>query len=468
MNNKTTRLIKNAYYTIASNFISLFISTLVILIIPKVVGVAEYGYLQLYIFYSSYVFLANFGWNDGIYLRYGGQNYKDLNKPLFSSQFHMMFLFQTVLGLSVIALSFAFKLQDPFILFSLVVCMFLTNVRAMLHYTLLATNRLQEHAKSNIYDRLLYCICIVVGLSVGWKNHEYLILSDLIGKSISLVYAVYLCRDIVFQNIRAFQFNLKEAMENINAGIKLVFADVASILNIGIIRVGIERAWDVTTFGKVSLTLSISNMFMLFINAISLVLFPLLRRGGSGKYPQIYHSMRNIFIALLFGVLIFYWPLKLILTNWLPQYADSISYLSMLFPLCLYEGRMSLLVNTFFKTLRKEKLMIQMNLLSLGFSVLMVLITIVFIKNLDMAVFSILLVSAVKCILSEMKLSALLELSLNKEQVIETAVIVIFIMTSWFFVHRYSILLYAAVYLLYLLFNYKKIMGSVKLLKGLL
>ncbi|UQZ32525.1 hypothetical protein C2I18_02510 [Paenibacillus sp. PK3_47] len=465
MNNRTTRIIKNASYTIGSNFISLFISTLVILIIPKLVGVAEYGYLQLYIFYSSYVFLANLGWNDGIYLRYGGQNYKDLDKPLFLSQFHMMVWFQILLSASAIAVATLLKVHT-FILFALIACMFLTNVRAMLHYTMLATNRLQEHAKSNILDRLLYCIVIVAALSLGFKDHKYLIMADLFGKSVSLLYAVYCCKDIVVHNLRVFKFNMKETASNINAGIKLVFADVASILNIGIIRVGIERAWDVTTFGKVSLTLSISNMFMLFINALSLVLFPLLRRSDEEKYPGIYLAMRSILLSLLFGILIFYWPLKLILNSWLPQYTDSISYLAMLFPLCLYEGRMSLLVNTFLKTLRKEKLMISINLLSLGFSFLMVFITIVLIRNLDMAVFSILLVSAVKCIISEIKLARVMGLSLNKELVLESGIIMIFILTSWFYVLDYSILVYAATYAVYLLFSYKKIMSSVRLIKG--
>lgn len=465
MNNKTVKIIKNAYYTIGSNFISLFISTLVILIIPKLVGVAEYGYLQLYIFYSSYVFLANFGWNDGIYLRYGGQNYKDLNKPLFSSQFYMMTMFQILLSVCAIAAAMIFKFQT-FIFYSLIACMFLTNVRALLHYTMLATNRLQEHAKSNILDRLLYCVFIVLGLSLGMRNYEYLILADLLGKSISLIYAVYCCKDIVTQNINAFKFNRKETASNINAGIKLVFADVASILNIGIIRVGIERAWDVSTFGKVSLTLSISNMFMLFINAISLVLFPLLRRSDEGNYPKVYSAMRNILLALLFGVLILYWPLKLILSSWLPQYADSISYLSMLFPLCLYEGRMSLLVNTFLKTIRREKLMIQVNLLSLGFSALMVVVAIVIIRNLDLAVFTILLVSALKCMISEVKLTKLLGLSVNKELMIETGIIIVFIVTSWFYVFDYSIVVYTLIYIAYLLFNYPKILASLKLIKG--
>ena len=73
-------------YTIFSNFVSLIASALVILIIPKLIGVEEYGYWQLYLFYSSYVGFLHFGWNDGIYLRFGGEDYNNLDKNLFNNK----------------------------------------------------------------------------------------------------------------------------------------------------------------------------------------------------------------------------------------------------------------------------------------------------------------------------------------------------------------------------------------------
>ena len=38
---------------------------------------------------------------------------------------------------------------------------------------------------------------------------------------------------------------------------------------------------------------------------------------------------------------IFYYPIKLILSTWLPQYADSLRYMALLFPICIYESKMS-------------------------------------------------------------------------------------------------------------------------------
>ncbi|OTO76655.1 hypothetical protein A5865_000513, partial [Enterococcus sp. 12E11_DIV0728] len=60
------------------------------------------------------------------------------------------------------------------------------------------------------------------------------------------------------------------------------------MLIIGSIRFFVEKRWTIETFGKLSFTLSISNMFMTFINAVGVVMFPLLRRTNQNKLPHLY------------------------------------------------------------------------------------------------------------------------------------------------------------------------------------
>lgn len=83
MNSRLKNFLKDFSYALLSNLVSLIVSVLMILVIPKLIGVREYGYWQLYLFYSSYVGFLHFGWIDGIYLRFGGKEYKDLDKSLF-------------------------------------------------------------------------------------------------------------------------------------------------------------------------------------------------------------------------------------------------------------------------------------------------------------------------------------------------------------------------------------------------
>ncbi|WP_163144071.1 hypothetical protein [Bacillus sp. 22-7] len=470
MNNKAITFIRNFSYTLSSNLISMLISTIVILLVPKLIGVEEYGYWQLYLFYSSYVGFLHFGWNDGVYLRYGGKEYKELNKKLFFSQFWTLVILQFFLGAIIIVLSTALNSNDNrvFILNMTAFCMFLVNVRYMLIYILQGTNRIKEFAQITMMEKLLYCFLIILFLLVGVRQFELLIFADILGKLLSLIYATYCCREIVFKKISNLYLDIKETFENISIGIKLMFANIASILVIGIVRFGIERTWDVSTFGKVSLTLSVSNLMMVFINSVGIIMFPVLRRTDKENLPKIYRVMRSFLVVPLLGLIVSYYPLKIALTAWLPQYAESLLYMALLFPICVYEGKMALLINTYLKTLRKEKLMLTINLSSVILSIILSLLFTVVYVNLSLAVLTIVVLLAFRCVLAEILLSKLLNVSVYKDILLESAMIIIFILTGWYISSWIGIALYLVGYGFYLVIKRREIKETVINIKYLI
>lgn len=470
MNSKAINFIKSFSYTLTSNLVSLLISTLLVLIVPKLIGVEEYGCWQLYLFYSSYVGFLHFGWNDGIYLRYGGKEYKELDKELFFSQFYMLIILQLLIAIIIFCSSFIFVI-DPiksFIFKMTAICMLIVNVRYMLLYILQGTNRFKEYAHITMMDRIIYCCLIIALLVVGVREYKLMIVADLIGKFISFLYAIYCCRDIAFRKISTFYFSFKETIENISVGIKLMFSNIASLLIIGVVRFGIEHSWDVSTFGKVSLTLSVSSLMMLFINAVGIVMFPILRRTSEKKLSSIYLTMRDFLMIILLGALVVYYPFKIIMVAWLPRYSDSLMYMALVFPMCVFEGKMDLLINTYLKTLRKEKLMLLINLISLALSVIITFITTILLKNLNFAIAAIVILLAFRCALAEMFLSKILRISLHKDIVMELAMTLIFILTGWFINSWLVVLLYSVAYIMYLTVKRKDINYTIKNIKLLM
>jgi len=462
LNSKAITLLKNFSYTIISNLVSLIISSLLILVIPKLIGIEEYGYWQLYLFYVTYIGFLHFGWNDGIYLRYGGKEYKELDKGLFFSQFYMLFMMQIVIALMIFAFSILY-IHDPnkaFICEMVAVCLVITNLRFMLLYILQGTNRIKEYAKITLSDRILYCLLILLVLFSGNRQYQLMIVADLVGRSLSLGYAMYCCKEITFSKLSNFYFSLSETMANISAGIKLMVANIASMLIIGIVRFGIERAWDISTFGKVSLTLSISSLIMLFIDAVGIIIFPILRRTDQSRLPIIYTTIRNFLMTLLLGILIAFYPLKFVLSAWLPQYADSLMFMALVFPMCVYEGKMALLINTYLKALRKEKLMLVVNVASVMLSLISTVIFTQVFKNLTLSVVSIVILLAFRSMLAELFLSKILNISVNKDIALEMTMSLIFILTGWFVGSWYGIIIYLMAYGLYLVIKRKDITTS--------
>lgn len=464
MNIKLINFIKNFSYTLSSNLISLFVSTLILLIVPKLIGVTEYGYLQLYLFLSTYVGFMHFGWNDGIYLRYGGKEYSQLDKRLFFSQFWMLIFSQVVIAVLIFisAEILAKDLNKVFIYKMISFVLVLVNIKFMLLYILQATNRIKDFAEIAIFEKILYILAVVSFFIFGYKDYKLIIISDLIGKFISLIYASYCLKDIVFRKISNFHFGFRETAENISVGIKLMFANLAGMLIVGSVRLGIERSWSVATFGKISLALSVSNFMMIFINALGLIMFPILRRTDEKNLPNIYVTIRDFIMFLLLGVLIVYYPLKVVMSVWLPQYRDSLMYLILIFPVFVYEGKMAILINTYLKALRKEKLMLRINLIALGISILVTMLVTQIYKNLTLAVFSIVFLLALRCILAEVYLSKILGISVVKNIILELIVISVFIITGWNINHWVTVLIYLLTYLIYLIIKRNDVSISIK------
>ena len=469
MNNKAITFIKNFSYTLSSNLISLIISSVLILIVPKLIGVEDYGYWQLYLFYSSYVGFLHFGWNDGIYLRYGGKEYKELNKDLFFSQFWMLFIFQMIIGAIIIGVSTFFSSDSNrlFIFNITAVCMLIVNLRLMLLFILEGTNRIKEYAKITLMERVIYCCLILFFLLIGIREFKILIYADIIGKFITLLYAAYCCREIVFNKVSSFYFNVKETVKNVSVGIKLMFANIASMFIIGVVRFGIERTWDVATFGKVSLVMSVSSLMMVFINAVGIIMFPVLRRTSEDKLPTLYATMKTFLMVPLLAVLIVFYPLAIILPAWLPQYKEGLMYMALLFPMCIYEGKMALLINTYLKTLRKEKMMLMINLASVVLSIILTILFTIVLKNLSLAIVSIVVLLAFRSALAEVYLSKLLNVSVFKDIFLELAMTLIFILAGWFVTSWIGVAIYLAAYGLYLFIQRRDINATFRSIKQL-
>lgn len=470
MNNKALDFIKNFSYTLSSNLLSLVISTLVVLIIPKLIGVEEYGYWQLYMFYTSYIGFLHFGWNDGIYLRYGGKEYDSLDKKMFFSQYYMLFLTQLLIGvlISIYALLFVQGENRVFIILMTSIALVIVNSRYMLLFILQATNRIRIYAKITMLDRILYVSLIILLLAFGIRNFKLMIIADLLGKGVSLLVAMYACKDIVFRSISQFTFTIKEAYLNLSVGIKLMLSNIAGKFIVGFVKLGIERSWDIATFGKVSLTLSISNLVMLFINAVGVIMYPILRRTNESKLPHIYMTMRDVLMIILLGFLIIYYPLKSILSAWLPEYAESLNYMAILFPIVIYEGKMSLLINTYLKTLRKEKTILVINVITVSTSALFTLVTTALMRNLDFAIISIVILLALRSVISELILSKIINISVLKDIIIELGMTTIFILTAWKLDSFITVLIYGIFYGIYLFLKRADIKNSARNLKNLM
>ncbi len=462
------RIFKNFSYTFIGNFITFLLNAGVTFIIPKFIGVTEYSYYQLFQFYIAYVGYMQFGWVDGMYLRLGGRYYEDLDKKRLHTQWCLYTIFTLIVGGVVILSAFlgAFDKQKQLVIFLTGLSVFNILPITWFQYILQATNRIKENATVIILRSVLFLIGICVLLLLRVTGYAAFCIAFVIAQFFSLLYVLWACRDIVCNKKVPVRSVIGEIKQDFSQGIKLTIATVSSVLIIGVVRLAIEQSWSVETFGKVSLTLSVSNLLMLFVRAVSLVMFPALRRTREENLAEIYGTMRTGLMVVLLGLLVGYYPLKVILSAWLPQYADSLVYMALLFPMCVFESKTSMLIETYMKTLRKEKWLLTVNLATVFLSVVFAVITVYWLHNLDLAVVSIVVLLAFRCIAAECLLSRLIGIEVKKDILLEVILTAIFIVASWFVGGVPGIVLYAAAYVVYLLIKRDSITNLLHTLKA--
>ena len=455
---------RNISFTFFSNFICLCISSFVTFFLPKHISIENYGFFQLYLFYVSYTGFLHFGWADGLFLRHGGAYYESLNKDVFGTQFKIYWAIEILFSLffCVAALYLADEHQRANVFLLIGVSIVINLPRTFLQYLLQATNRIKEYATLVTLERIIFGVLILAIVCLGNDSFTLAIIADLIGKLIALVYAIFYCQELLTSHFIINKGVFNEIILNINVGSKLMFANIASLLVIGIVRWAIDQKWDVSTFGKISLTLSISNIMLIFVRSVSMVMLPTLRRIDGRKYASIYNDIKVLLFALMFGGLLFYYPLNVVLTIWLPNYADCLKYMAILFPLCVFEGKLSILVEMYLKTMRLEKKILASNIATLVFSVVATFVSVFILENLTVAVMCILVIFAFRTTLGEYMLSKHLDINFYRNIFVEIALVAVFVCSSWLVGGIKGLFIYSGAYVVYLLMYRKKIVAVIK------
>jgi O-antigen/teichoic acid export membrane protein len=422
--------IRKFSYSLSANAISAVATTSLGLLVPAFLDVTQFGYWQLYIFYVGYAIYFHFGWADGMYLRYGGKTSNEMDRPVVHSQFWLFagFEFLLFLGIAAYALFFLQGAEKRLIILCVGLNCIVYLPRVLLQYLLQGIGRVSEYARNLVHERLLDFGLILLSFLLGYRDFPHLIIADFVAKGVTLFWLCYHCRDIVFAEGVPFAIGIREAKENLAVGFKLMFATVASMLIIGIVQYAISLKWDISTFGMVSFALVVAQSIVLFINQISMVLFPLLKQSEPSKFPVVFHTMGTSISLPVLVLLLSFYPLQLGLGMLLPEYREGISYLAILFPICLFESRTSLLLGSFMKTFRKERSMLWINLSMVVLSVCSTVVTIGMLEDIVLGMISIVALLALRCIIADLYVQRLLSLH-------DFGEIVLLVSASAFFVY---------------------------------
>lgn len=468
VNLKSKKIYINLLYAFGAQGISLMLSIIMSLIVPKFLGVKDFSYWQLFIFYSGYVGFCQFGLQDGMYLRMGGSRYDEINISLIGTQLKLSMLIQTIVGIIGISVCNLLIVDNSriFIIVSTVIYMIISSFSAYIGYIFQAVNEIKKYSISVMIDRITFIMFILILSIASIRNFKVFVILYLVSKFISLLYCIYIGKQIVFSNIYNVSYTLKEMWTNVTVGINLMIANIASLLVLGIGRFIIDKTWGIEVFGKISFSISLMNFFLMFISQASMVLFPALRQLNEEQLKKVYINMRNNLGLFFPSVFLMYIPIKVILSIWIPKYEISLIYLALLLPITVFDGNMNLLCNTYFKVLRKEKILLKINLVTMILSFILNFIGAFLLENVVSIIIFMVLSIAFRNIVSEIYLSKLLNTKIHNMLFQKIVLTVIFMGSSYNLSSIKSFCIISIFYSFYLLLNVRQLMTIIEYLKG--
>lgn len=470
MNKKAWDFIKNVIYAVSANVSRILTTLILTLVLPRLMTVEDYSYWQLYCFYGVYLAYSSLGWCEGTYLKYAGKTSDELDGQKMSAQFWLLCIYE-ILFCVLFFLVFYPKMGGNLKGIALTLALgytWMQILRFQLQTILQATNQISAYARVYSGERILNFLFVIGCMAAGCRNFWMVAGAELLSNLCMTVYAFFLCRKVIWHKPQALPAAFRESKELIAIGCKLSLAGLASQLVIGVVRFGIEQKWGTIVFGKISLSFSMANMMITCISAVSIVLFPVLRKYDVRKLENIYAPVRTILTVPLFGMLLVYLPVRFFLERWIPHYMDSLKYLAILFPLCVYETRNTVLVWTYLKTIRREQDIMKANLVTVVFSVIMTVLSVFVMGSLDWAVVSIIVLYAMKSFYTEYLLGRHMKIFERKKLVAEVLLTVVFVLSSWVLQGISAFLVYLAVYLLYAAAERKEIVSSAAEMKRML
>jgi O-antigen/teichoic acid export membrane protein len=441
-----------------AQMVSLVVSLCTSLLAPKVLGVTEFGYWQLFIFYFNYVGAFQLGLNDGVYLIKGGQSRKDLDRSEITSECLFGLFFQTLMALAVVVFTIVMQ-PEPQRLFVIIACailMPLYNAACFFQYLLQAIDETRTYSASIIIDRGIMMILLILLLALRVDAFEIYVYAFCLGKVLQLVYLFIKARGVLTRSLLAFREAADVSWESMRVGIKLMIANLASTLILGMMRFTIDGYWGIETFSKVSLALSMANLFLTFVTQVTMVLFPTLRQMDERLIKTFFGTVQNALEILLPAILLLYLPVKLVLSWWLPAYVESFNYLGLLLPLCLFDGKMNALYSTMFKVRRMERTLLVLNVATMALSALLATFGALVIHDLNFVLVS----GALSIILRSTLSCAILScdvLGKVRIRVGEIVLSIIFIANTILLSDIASLLIYLTAYMVYLFTERKSV-----------
>lgn len=469
--NVLSKGLKNIKYSFLAQVIILIIGVLKTLIVPSVMSVESYAFWQMYLFYIGYIGFFYLGYNDGILLKYGKYEYVDL--PFKKLRSSMLFYILMLTFFSVVVFIISMNIPEKekaFVMMIFALSILMYGLNGVFIYVFLITNQIKRHSFFTAIDSVSTLVGILLMLVFKQKDFHILIYFVFILKLISVLVMAIMCKEFFIGKRAPMKVGLIEFLDNIKVGIILMLAQIVSMLVTGIGRIFIEYSGEISEYAYYSFGMTIVNIVMVGIMAVSTVMYPTLGRIESEKLSTYFNKIYKYLTHFSVLSLLLYFPAYIFVKLFFAKYAPMLEYFAVFFAMMTWQSKLNIINNSYYKVLRMEKKMLKVNVCGVIFfciSTIIVHMTIgSYIENkiliiAYMTYFTMMFIE----FYAEKLLRKALDLKFDKEILINVLINMVFLFSAFISNEYIGICVYIIFTIIYLFINKKQIFSDISYLK---
>lgn len=367
--------IKNIIIVTFSNVIVLISSLFVGFGLPFLMNQTNYGIYKIFTLYLGYGGFLHFGFIDGIYLKFSGNEYSNLIKDDFKYYSRHLITLQVVITIIIIVSSFVF-LDDYYLIIGVLLSLMypLSNLNVYFQYISQATQRFKELTIRNSIKAVLTTLSIVSifllkinGYIENVSYVTYIILTIIILILLTFWY-MHTYRDILIGKVKK-KHNRTEIISFYRTGLPLLLSNLLSNLLLSIDRQFVSILFSTIQYAEYAFAYNIISFITTIISSISVVLFPMLKNINKEDLSKKYDKLIFYISSLAFICLCFYPILNMFISTYLPNYQNSIEIFFILLPAVAITSTITIVIHNYYKLLDMNKVYFKIVLIVLLLSI---------------------------------------------------------------------------------------------------
>lgn len=316
---------KGLIQVMVANIINLAIGLLNSFFLPKYLSVETYAMIKTYTLYISYAGFFHLGYLDGMYLKYGGKELKEVAGKEYGADFGNIIFMESMAG--VILASLSLILHDSIVL-AFAFGMLLNNIISCFQMLFQAVGEFKLYSSAlNLRSIISFLGSITLLLVFKSDKYGYYIACQVLSGLVPIIYlGALLNKRIAF--ISKLSIKWSEFKNNISSGFVLMLGNFSSTMFTGIDRWFVKFLLTTTDFAVYSFAVSVDSLVTVFITPIAITLYNTLCKEQNIERVK---QLKDMILVWGFIVVALAFPAKWVIEHYLTKYVEAVPIIIILF-----------------------------------------------------------------------------------------------------------------------------------------